>query len=66
MRIVVIDESASRASIIPEGLAQLEGSEVFVLTERKGLVAQIDEASPAPAVGGSCGGITSFAPSLAS
>ena len=46
MRIVVIDESASRASIIQEGLAQLEGSEVFVLTERKGLVARVAEISP--------------------
>lgn len=46
MRIAVVDESASRASVIREGLAQLEGSEVFVLTERQGLVAQIAEIAP--------------------
>jgi response regulator NasT len=46
MRIAVIDESASRASVIREGLAQLEGSEVFVITERQGLVAQIAELAP--------------------
>lgn len=46
MRIAVIDESASRASVIREGLAQLEGSEVFVITERQGLVAQIAEIAP--------------------
>ena len=46
MRIAVIDESASRASVIREGLAQLDGSEVFVITERQGLVAQIAEIAP--------------------
>ena len=46
MRIAVIDESASRASVIREGLAQLPGSEVFVITERQGLVAQIAEIAP--------------------
>jgi response regulator NasT len=46
MRIAVIDESASRASVIREGLAQLDGSEVFVVTERQGLVAQIAEIAP--------------------
>jgi response regulator NasT len=46
MRIAVIDESASRASVIREGLSQLEGSEVFVVTERHGLVAQIAEIAP--------------------
>lgn len=46
MRIAVIDESASRASIIREGLAQIEGSEIFVLTERHGLMAQITEIAP--------------------
>ena len=46
MRIAVIDESASRASVIREGLAQLPGSEVFVITERHGLVAQIAEIAP--------------------
>lgn len=46
MRIAVIDESATRASIIQEGLAQLEGSEIFVVTERRGLVARIAEIAP--------------------
>jgi response regulator NasT len=46
MKIAVIDESASRASVIREGLAQLEGSEVFVITERQGLVARIEEIAP--------------------
>lgn len=46
MRIAVIDESASRASVIREGLSQLEGSEVFVITERKGLVAQVAQIAP--------------------
>jgi len=46
MRIAVIDESASRASVIREGLSQLDGSEVFVITDRHGLVAQIAEIAP--------------------
>ncbi|MEO6389250.1 MAG: ANTAR domain-containing protein [Croceibacterium sp.] len=46
MRIAVIDESESRASIIREGLAQIQGSEIFVLTERQGLVAAIGEIAP--------------------
>lgn len=46
MRIAVIDESASRASVIQEGLAQLEDSEIFVVTERQGLVARIQEIAP--------------------
>lgn len=46
MRIAVIDESASRASVIYEGLAQLDGCEIFVLTERHGLLARIEEFAP--------------------
>jgi response regulator NasT len=46
MRIAVIDESASRASVIREGLAQLDDSEIFVVTERQGLVARIQEIGP--------------------
>ncbi len=46
MRIAIVDESASRASIIEEGLAQLPGAELFVLTERRGLMAQIEEIAP--------------------
>jgi response regulator NasT len=46
MRIAIVDESASRASIIEEGLAQLEGCEVFLLTERGGLLRRIEEIGP--------------------
>ena len=46
MRIAIVDESASRASIIEEGLAQLPDSELFVLTERHGLLARIEEIAP--------------------
>jgi two-component system, response regulator / RNA-binding antiterminator len=46
MRIAIVDESASRASIIEEGLAQLPDSEQFVLTERHGLLARIEEIGP--------------------
>jgi response regulator NasT len=46
MRIAVIDESASRASVIREGLAQLDGCEIFVVTERRGLVARIEDIAP--------------------
>lgn len=46
MRIAIVDESASRASIIEEGLAQLPDSELFVLTGRQGLMAKIEEIAP--------------------
>ncbi|MBO9519855.1 MAG: ANTAR domain-containing protein [Porphyrobacter sp.] len=46
MRIAIVDESASRASIIEEGLAQLPDIELFVLTERRGLLARIEEIGP--------------------
>lgn len=46
MRIAIVDESASRASIIEEGLAQLPDSELFVLTDRHGLMAKIQEIAP--------------------
>lgn len=46
MRIAVIDESAARASIIQEGLASLDGCEIFTITERRGLVAHIEEIAP--------------------
>jgi two-component system, response regulator / RNA-binding antiterminator len=46
MRIAIVDESAARASVIREGLASLGDSEVFVVTERKGLVARIEEIAP--------------------
>lgn len=46
MRIAVVDESASRAAVIQEGLAALSDCEIFVVTERRGLVARIGEISP--------------------
>jgi response regulator NasT len=46
MRIAIIDESAARASIIQEGLATLRDCEIFVLTERRGLIARIGEINP--------------------
>ncbi|MEO5586682.1 MAG: ANTAR domain-containing protein [Novosphingobium sp.] len=46
MRIAVIDESAARASVIQEGLVAVEGCEIFVVTERRGLVARIGEIAP--------------------
>lgn len=46
MRIAVIDESAARASIIQEGLATMDDCEIFVVTERRGLLARIGEINP--------------------
>jgi response regulator NasT len=46
MRIAIVDESASRAAVIQEGLAAVENCEIFVLTERRGLVARIGEIAP--------------------
>jgi response regulator NasT len=46
VRIAIVDESASRASIIEEGLAQLPDCELFVLTQRQGLLARIEEIAP--------------------
>jgi response regulator NasT len=46
MRIAIVDESASRAAVIREGLAQLDDCEIFVVTERRGLVARIGEIAP--------------------
>jgi response regulator NasT len=46
MRIAIVDESTSRASVIEEGLAQLPDSELFVLTQRHGLLAKIEEIAP--------------------
>ncbi len=46
MRIAIVDESAARASVIYEGLALLPECEIFVLTERRGLVARIGEIAP--------------------
>jgi len=46
MRIAIIDESAARASVIQEGLVAIDGCELFVVTERRGLVARIEEIAP--------------------
>lgn len=46
MRVVIVDESAARASIIEEGLATIENCEIFSLTERCGLLARISEIEP--------------------
>jgi len=46
MRIAIVDESAARASVIQEGLASLDDCQIFVVTERRGLVARIGEIAP--------------------
>ncbi len=46
MRIAIVDESAGRAAVICEGLAVLDDCELFVVTERRGLVARIEEIKP--------------------
>ena len=46
MRIAIVDESATRATIIEDGLAQIPDCQIFVLTERRGLLARIDEIAP--------------------
>ena len=42
----MVDESTVRASIIEDGLAQLEDCEIFIITERQALLARIDEIDP--------------------
>ena len=46
MRIAIVDESPSRASVIEDGLVQLPDAELFVLTDRHGLVAQLEGIAP--------------------
>ena len=46
MRIAIVDESATRAAVIREGLAARDDCEIFVVTERRGLVARIGEIGP--------------------
>lgn len=46
MRIAIVDESASRAAVIREGLSALHDCEIHVLTERRGLLARIGEIAP--------------------
>lgn len=46
MRIAIVDESAARASVIQDGLAELPDCELFIVTDRHGLVARIGEIEP--------------------
>lgn len=46
MRIAIVDESEMRASIIEDGLADLPDCEIFVITQRLGLMARMDEIQP--------------------
>jgi len=46
MKIAIIDESAARASIIEEGLAELEDCEIHTITSRDSLLARIAEIGP--------------------
>jgi response regulator NasT len=46
MRIAIVDESTARASIIEDGLGALDGCEIFILSERNGLAARIEEIAP--------------------
>lgn len=46
MRIAIVDESETRAAVIREGLADFEDCEIFVVTERKGMVVRIGEIAP--------------------
>ncbi len=46
MRIAIVDESPARAAIIREGLAASGLDDVLVVTERNGLVAQIEAFAP--------------------
>ena len=46
MRIAIVDESASRASIIEEGPGVLADCEIFTVTQRRGLMARMAEIAP--------------------
>jgi len=46
MRVAIVDESATRAAVIGEGFAALEDCELFVVTERRGLVARMAQIDP--------------------
>ncbi|WP_430414076.1 ANTAR domain-containing response regulator [Parasphingorhabdus sp.] len=46
MRIAVIDENAARAAIIEQGLAEVGEREVFIISERKGMVQAIAKIEP--------------------
>jgi response regulator NasT len=46
MKIAIIDESAARASIIEDGLSELDDCEIHTITSREGLLARIAEIGP--------------------
>jgi response regulator NasT len=46
VRIAIIDESAGRASIIQEGLAEAGLTDTVVITERQGLLAALEQLAP--------------------
>jgi len=46
MRIAIIDESASRAAVIHQFLASIEACTIFVVTERRDLIARISAIAP--------------------
>lgn len=46
MRIAVVDESPSRAAIIRQGLQAFDECEIFVLSDRHGLVARVEDIAP--------------------
>ena len=46
MRIAIVDESATRAAVIREGLDAFDDCEIFVVTDRRGMVARIGEIAP--------------------
>lgn len=46
MRVAIVDESAVRASLIGEGFDALDDCEIFVVTERRGLVARMAQIDP--------------------
>lgn len=46
MRIAIVDESVTRAAVIREGLVAFDDCEIFVVTERRGLVTRIGEVAP--------------------
>lgn len=46
MRIAIVDESATRAAVLCEGLSAFADCELFVVTDRHGLVARIGDIAP--------------------
>ncbi|NBC36659.1 ANTAR domain-containing protein [Novosphingobium sp. FSY-8] len=46
MRVAIIDESAVRASVMQDGLTELDDCEIFVIPDRRGLVRRIAEIDP--------------------